>query len=765
MAGEYIEVLGKTAWFSWGNCPVSLRGKSFKLKSEDGEAFDIDAEGLCMARRLMEQALKLEDGATIETSFKKSSLGKVVEYLKYHQDTKPFEIRTPLESDNLVECGCSKWDASYINLDKEIFFDVMVASLTLDIPSLYFLCGAKATLLIKGKEPSKLVKDFKLSNDLPDDEEEQLVGLYYAQKEAQQVNPDESGLSGIAVLMNAVFQAAERNGILAPSKVEDAAPSAIPLKSFRHASWRAMILSDWSQFKDAPEEVLADRDLFYACVPLSGGRVLEWAPGEFREDKALILAAIKCKGENMSEADPSLKEDRDFVMEAIAIDGAALGGASDALRGDKEFILGACTLGYGSCFKGVADHLKGDKSFVLQAACKSPEAFKYAADDVKYDDAFVMQAVTANGLILQYVPRKYQFDRTVVQAAVNSDPAAAVYAHAAARAELNISVPHDSEPALKELKKVQDKAGIGSKRTTTGLCQWAREPLNKEQAAEDGIIFHHVKSHKIVQFSALSTMTANMGQSNYVAANCYLDKMPYFERPEIDAVTLMWGAVGNIGMRWKAFASQDMLNANPEALMGVSDAAKVLTMTATRMDPPEWYAGSFFDEWTRQSMLMPTAGVHSGGGWRPGEDYKAINLGSKPVEIREDTPKEAPKEEKKPDEMDTVLKAMESGPLGGWPTLLEELAPPEAPEVELLEGMRVQLRGLQPAKNGLLGTLLKKCKEDKWKVRLDKGENALLKAEYLVAAAFVPAAKDDGAKEKQESEGRRSRLKAAAKGK
>mmetsp|Transcript_71269 Transcript_71269/g.208915 ORF Transcript_71269/g.208915 Transcript_71269/m.208915 type:complete len:763 (+) Transcript_71269:83-2371(+) len=761
MAGELIEVLGKTAWFGWGSCPVNLRGETFTLKSEDGEAFDVDAEALCMARRTMEQAAQTGPEVAIELPFKKPALAKVVEYLKYHEEIKPFEIRTPLESDNLIECGCSKWDATFINMDKEILFDTMVAALTMDIPSLYFLAGAKATLLIKGKEPTKLIKDFKLSNDLPDDEEEQLTGAFTAQKEKVQAWPDESGFGGVAVLMNAVFQAAERNGVLAPSKTEDPSPSAIPLKSFRHASWRAMILSDWTQLKDAPEEVLADRDLFFACVAASQGAVLEWAPGEFREDKKLILEAIKYKGENLAEADMSLRSDRNFVMEAIEVNGSALSGASDDLRGDEDFILGACQLGKGSCMKGVKDKLKSDKAFVLQAACRCPETFKYVADELRSDDDFVFQAVTANGLILQYAPTKFQSDRRIAQAAVNSDPEAAYHVHPAARAELGVQVPHDGEPWLLQLKKTQDKAGIGGKRGPAGQTAWAREPLNKEQAKEDGIIFHHVKSQKIVQFSALSTMTANMGQSNYVAANCYLDKMPFFERPETDAVTLMWGAVGNIGMRWKAFASQDMLNANPEALMNVQEAAKVLTMTATRMDPPEWYAGSFFDEWTRQSMLMQTAGVHS----RPGEDYKAISFGREPVVIGGDASKQATQEKTKEAEPNIVVKA-EAGPLGGWPTLFEELAE-EAPalaSVDLSEGMRVQLCGLNPAKNGLLGTIVKMCKEDKWKVRLDKGENALLKAEYLAPAPPAEPAKKEPAAQKQESEERRARLKAAARG-
>mmetsp|Transcript_90758 Transcript_90758/g.282741 ORF Transcript_90758/g.282741 Transcript_90758/m.282741 type:complete len:753 (-) Transcript_90758:131-2389(-) len=749
MAGEFIQIHGKSAWFAWGSCPAELRGKTFQLLSEDGEALDIEGEALCQARKTMQQAT--EPGTPIATPFKKTALTKVVEYLKYHVEQKPFEIRTPLESDNLIECGCSKWDATFINMDKEVLFDVMLMSLTMDIPSLYFLAGAKASLLIKGKEPTKLVKDFKLSNDLPDDEEEQLSGLFYAQKEKVQANPDESGLGGVAIVMNAIFQAAERNGILAPSKMEEPTPSQIPLKSYRHAIWRTMILSDWTQFKDAPEEVLADRDLFFACVAPSQGKVLEWAPGEFREDKVLMLEAIKYDGDNMLQADTSLKNDRNFVMEAIQIDGTALGGASDELRGDKDFILGACALGKGKVMKGAKDHLKADKAFVMLAACKCPETFKYAAEELRNDDEFVFQVVGANGLVLKHVPMKYHSDRRMVKAAVDSDPQAAYYAHAAVRSELNLYVPHDAEPELIELKKQQDKAGIGSKKSPPGMVQWARQPRSKEQAEQDGIVFTHVKAQKIVQFSALSTMTANMGQSNYVAANCYLDKMPFYERPETDAVTLMWGAVGNIGMRWKAFASQDMLNANPDALMNVNEAAKVLTMTATRMDPPEWYAGSFFDEWTRQSMLMPTAGVHRG------EDYKAITMGHKQPQVGVDTPKEVMKREP-----EVVVKASKSGPLGGWPTLFEELSEPDAvPAVELEEGMRVQLHGLQPAKNGLLGTIIRKCKEDKWKVKLDKGDHALLKAEYIMPATLAPPAGEEAAKQKQESEERRARLKAA----
>lgn len=51
---------------------------------------------------------------------------------------------------------------------------------------------------------------------------------------------------------------------------------------------------------------------------------------------------------------------------------------------------------------------------------------------------------------------------------------------------------------------------------------------------------------------------------------------------------LMWGTVGGMGMRWKAFASADFMNATPDLLMGIEDAAKVLHVVATKMEMPEW---------------------------------------------------------------------------------------------------------------------------------------------------------------------------------
>ena len=46
-------------------------------------------------------------------------MAKLAEYLKHHREHACSEIRTPLTSENLVDSGASRWDASFVNVDKE----------------------------------------------------------------------------------------------------------------------------------------------------------------------------------------------------------------------------------------------------------------------------------------------------------------------------------------------------------------------------------------------------------------------------------------------------------------------------------------------------------------------------------------------------------------------------------------------------------------------------------------------------------------------
>merc|ERR1719491_1370354 len=90
-------------------------------------------------------------------------------------------------------------------------------------------------------------------------------------------------------------------------------------------------------------------------------------------------------------------------------------------------------------------------------------------------------------------------------------------------------------------------------------------------------------------FSAGSTMFGNVGQSNYCAANCLLDAQTFSYRQtnydNFEALTIMWGAVVGLGMRWKAFASQDFLGGT-DMTFDYREAQTTLKMMFTVA--PEW---------------------------------------------------------------------------------------------------------------------------------------------------------------------------------
>lgn len=269
------------------------------------------------------------------------------------------------------------------------------------------------------------------------------------------------------------------------------------------------------------------------------------------------------------------------------------------------------------------------------------------------------------------------------------------------------------------------------------------------------------KLQKVVVFTAMSTITPNMGQSNYCAANSMLDKLAPYQRPEMDSVGLMWGTVGGMGMRWKAFASMDFMNQSPDLLMGVADASKVLHLVTTRMDTPEWIAANFMDPAVRQSIVE---GSTTTGGYRPSEAVAPPTFPQAPfgsVSGRRAEPfgaahgsghgpegSERRKFAWRPDP---------NAPLANWPGMTgqeEEPIVTRAPahsqpkEVvlelppeprEIVEGSKVLLTGLN-SKSGLTGTVVTCYPEGRYRVALDQKKGyALLRAEYLEVLDYAEA--------------------------
>eukprot|EP00931_Biecheleriopsis_adriatica_P049912 TRINITY_DN28886_c0_g1_i1.p1 TRINITY_DN28886_c0_g1~~TRINITY_DN28886_c0_g1_i1.p1 ORF type:complete len:841 (+),score=209.10 TRINITY_DN28886_c0_g1_i1:83-2524(+) len=748
-AGELYEVYGQTKWGPGSGCPAELVGRKVKLKSREGkETFVLPAEAAALSLRLRSQLLDAGCEEVLELPFSGKVVQRLVDYLKHHKEHAAGEIKTPLRSDELAQCGATRWDASYANMEKELFFDVSLASRYLDIPSLSFLLMAKASLMHSNKTAERLRKECNMTNDLPNAEEAELKREYDASR-ARRGEPeaDLSQLAAACAMRNAMLLAEERTGVRLND--DDLPSSTVTLKSWRTSMWREAVAEDWKLLAHAPEAVRSDSGVVRSALAASQGEALKYAAPELRANESLVLQATQFQGRGFENAAPDLRSSKEFVLKAVGANGAALGVTSDAFRSDRSLLLQAAKAGHGSALQGAAPQLRSDRNFVLEMVVHDAEAYKYAHEDLLNDREFALAAVRRNGLALQHMLPGFKADVKIVQEAVARSPGAASFAHTARRNEIIIDKTGTMYGEAQMQAEVESQARAAGAKAS--LCSAealgfgikhqlpvkSMDELQEQQDKEKSKTI--LKLHKTVHFTAQSTIFPNIGQCNKALTrrNSFLDKLPGCQRPEIEAVSIMWGAIGGIGMRLKAFASKDILNSTPDVLLSIKDASKALYCCCVGFNNPEWYAAAFHDEWTRQAILQPTAGQIK---LERKEAAKAAEAQwEELVDADRDALSQRRRVDRRPLPGNFADAEERSAPLGGWPGLQQTLVQlPTGSALPLEEGTRVELHGLG-SKSGLAGTLTQQCPDGKWKVRLDDGAGcALLRQEFFRPVERAP---------------------------
>ena len=153
----------------------------------------------------------------------------------------------------------------------------------------------------------------------------------------------------------------------------------------------AMIKEDPSKIELLYESLLLDDREFVleACKAVVDHEckfeILENANKSFRNDKEVVLAAVKaCGASNLYFADESLKKDKEIVLAAVKQSGYALQDADNSFKKDREIVL-AAVKECGWALDYADESLQKDREIVIAAIKNYGNALRYASKELQND--------------------------------------------------------------------------------------------------------------------------------------------------------------------------------------------------------------------------------------------------------------------------------------------------------------------------------------------------------------------------------------------
>eukprot|EP00898_Chlorokybus_atmophyticus_P003362 jgi/Chlat1/4026/Chrsp26S04083 len=144
--------------------------KKVKLKSSDDELFEVDEEVAFESQTVKNMIEDTGADAPVPLPNVTSKiLVKVIEYCKYHVESRPGE-----EKNAPTEEEIKNWDQEFVKVDQGTLFELILAANYLNIKSLLDLTCSTVAAMIKGKTPEEIRKTFNIKNDFTPEEEEEV---------------------------------------------------------------------------------------------------------------------------------------------------------------------------------------------------------------------------------------------------------------------------------------------------------------------------------------------------------------------------------------------------------------------------------------------------------------------------------------------------------------------------------------------------------------------------------------------------------------
>lgn len=157
--------------------PTEENGQKIKLQSSDGKVFevDVDVANVSLTIKGMLEALGVhEDDVVPLPNVSSEVLEKVIVWATYHkndsliveEEEPPAGTWKPMKP-KTYDTYVAPWDQEFLKVDQDMLFELIAASLYLNITGLKDAACKTVAKMMTGKTPKQLRKMFKIKNGFP----------------------------------------------------------------------------------------------------------------------------------------------------------------------------------------------------------------------------------------------------------------------------------------------------------------------------------------------------------------------------------------------------------------------------------------------------------------------------------------------------------------------------------------------------------------------------------------------------------------------
>jgi hypothetical protein len=133
-------------------------------------------------------------------------------------------------------------------------------------------------------------------------------------------------------------------------------------------------------------------------------------------DRDVILAAIRSNADAFSDAPENIQNDHKFIQMAVSYNPKSLNYVSESLRNEPDIIMAAANDKTFAALEFASSRLREDPVFVMQMIEKCGDNICFAADWMRAEKQFVIAAIHAgvSSRTLEYLPENLRNDEEII---------------------------------------------------------------------------------------------------------------------------------------------------------------------------------------------------------------------------------------------------------------------------------------------------------------------------------------------------------------